>query len=323
MAGDASDKISFRDTGPVTSGDRICFSIPGEVTDGFLSQIAMFDLALRALPTPFCDARVIAYLGCEDGVVIPARWQPHLRNVEIRLIRRAASEAHLIAQAPRRFTEVDDTLDYVILCDADTMLLGGIGDVLLPLAQGAPVAGVIAHLPPPGFTNDTWRGISTELSNRPIELKYPYTLQPPDTGANAPRAPFYLNHGFVAFRADALRDFCPTYLDMRKSLASRMKLPIFAGQVGLSITLHALGWQGVALPMRYNFPNDDRAFDLHRSEIQDVRVLHYLRENNYLRSEIFAKEEAFRRFVDIEPASFDRILFDALARLTGGDYPFS
>ena len=46
-------------------GRRICFSIPGEPTDGFLSQISMFNLALRKAPAPLCNARIIAYLGCD------------------------------------------------------------------------------------------------------------------------------------------------------------------------------------------------------------------------------------------------------------------
>lgn len=306
-------------------GVRLCFSIPGEVTDGFLSQIAMFALVLRALPAPWSQARIIAYLGCEPGVTIPPRWQPHLADVECRLFHRPASEAHLIEQARRRFTDVPEACDYVFLCDADTLILGGLDEAVHALAQGAPVAGVIAHFPPPQFSDAEWDAQALALTGRVLARPYVYTLQEPPARYGQPvlRAPFYLNHGFVGFRADALRIFGPQFHQARSAAMGYLKLPIFGGQLALTLTMAHLGWTGAVLPMRYNFPNDPRAVALHRYEAQDIRVLHYLRENYYRRSTLFADPAQFAAYLALEDLPLEeQILQASLMRFTGGEYPF-
>lgn len=311
---------------PVMSidGKRICFSIPGEVTDGFLSQIAMFRIALRQCPAPTCDARIIAYLGCDGDVNIPERWRKHLEGVDIRLVRMPGDPYGYVAQAKKRFTENDPSLDYVILCDADTLILGDITEAIGRLADGAPVAGVIAHNPPPRYNNEDWREISTALNGSPVELPYHYTLLPPapSTTPDPLRSPFYLNHGFLAFRADALREFDKPFSQMRDAVAGLIERPNFAGQIGLSLTMQTLGWYGAPLSMRYNYPNDDKALRLHGYEEQEIRVLHYLRENKYRRNELFSKEAVFRSFMAERPEDADRVVFDAIMRLTKGQYPF-
>lgn len=303
-------------------GRRIGFLIPGEPTDGFLSQIAMFDLALRHAPAPICDARLIAYLANDRRSTLPERWRAPLNNVEARFVPSQTEDHPYGAHAARRFAEDDPDLDIVILSDADTMVLGDLRDVLRLLAQGFPVTGVIANSPP--FKEDLWANLSTRLTGRAISQPYFYTLMDPATAAlaNAPRAPFYANHGFLAFRGDALRQFSAPYLKMRMAVTRTMERPFFAGQIAMALTVHALEWHGVALPMRYNFPNDDRALALHRYEAQDVRILHYLRERNYHRSELFASRAGFEKFVQKPPDAADQTLYQALMHLTGGDYPF-
>ena len=101
-----------------------------------------------------------------------------------------------------------------------------------------------------------------------------------------------------------------------------MERPFFAGQIALAMTVHALGWRAAPLPMRYNFPNDDRALALHLHEAQDVRVLHYLRERNYRRTELFASRAGFESYIAKPPDMADQVLHRALMWLTGGEYPF-
>ena len=315
----------FRGDISALDGQRIAFSIPGEVTDGFLSQIAMFNLALRQRPAPLNTARIIAYLGCEAETRIPDRWQPHLKDVEIRFVQRTPGQHDYVVQAARRFTEDDPTLDYVILCDADTLVMGNLDKVLSQLAFGFPIAGVIAHYPPPGITGQHWQDLSHRLTGRPLAMPYRYTLHNPAAGseAPAPQAPFYLNHGFLAFRADALRAFTAPYLKMRKSVEETLETPFFAGQMALALTANALHWTGAALPMRFNFPNDDNATALHAYEAHDIRVLHYLRERSYKRSELFSDPTVFAHFLKQRPEDSNHVVFDAIMQLTQGAYPFS
>lgn len=302
-------------------GHRIAFLIPGEVTDGFLSQIAMFNISLRYQPAPLCNARLIAYLGCEDGVEIPERWQHHMKDVEFRLIRRPESESTKMVQGPLRFMIDDTDLDYVFLCDADTLLTGDLNEVLAQLVFGFPVAGAIAHLPPKGMENpEAWQALSQSITGKPIKLRHRYAILNPKISL---RAPFYLNYGFVAFRTDALREFQKIYLDINQKAADALAEPRFSGQVGFSLAMNALDWQGSVLPMRFNFPNDMRAYALHPYEGSDIRLIHYLRERSFKRATLFSKQGAFDAFLRSSPQQADQHFHQALMIYTNGEYPFA
>jgi len=308
-------------------GRRIALSIPGEMTDGFLSQIALFQRALRRLPAPYRDARILAYLGCNPGTGLPerfpGRWREVLRDVELRPVPHDGTEGY-VPQARARFAEDDPNLDYIFLCDADTLPLGAFDAPLAALVAGAPVTGVIAHGPPPHFGNNDWNALANELTGKPLTFPYRYTIWQAPTPAldRAIRAPFYLNHGIVGFRAEALRAFHPVFVRLRAAVARRVAHPAFAGQMALTLAVHVLGWDPVALPLRYNFPNDDRALARHPSEAADLRHLHFLREERFRRETLLADPQAFSAFMAQPPKGADRLLYDGLWALTGGEYPF-
>lgn len=313
----------------VIDGRRICFLINGEPTDGYLSQIAFFNFALRQAPPPYCDARVIASLGTEGAPLVPERWRSHLHDVEVRFVpSEEVRQEGPFAQGNARVTFREPDIDYVIMCDTDTMVLDHLDEVMALLYNGVPVAGVIAHLPPPHFNDwnhdDTWRDVSTKLTGAPIPLRYFYTLAEPSQPSSPKRlrAPFYVNYGFAPFRADALQEFSAPYLKIRPKVDLWYGQKLFSGQIALALTVHALGWQPVALSMKFNYPNDDRALQLHAYEAQDIRVLHYLREHRYLRKKIFSQETDFLEFMQQQPKDADHLLHAAITRLTGGSYPF-
>lgn len=314
-----SSVAPFRNPAKCTDGKRIGFSIPGEVTDGFLSQIAMFDFALRKLPKPWSDARLLAYLGCEDDTEVPQRWLPYLENVEIHLVRRPRSEEKQYAQASMRFFETDPNLDFVFLCDADTLPIGTLDGALSKLTLGFPVVGALAHAPPEGFTPKIWETLSQKVCGKSIALPYEYQLL---SAAQNSAAPFYLNHGCIGFRMDALREFQGVYTKMRADAKACLVHKEFAGQVGLTLATNLLDWEGCVLPNRFNFPNDHIAFALHYHEGSCARLIHYLRETQFLRSELFASQTAFDAFVAIEPNQQNRAFHAAVLNLTHGVYPF-
>jgi hypothetical protein len=305
----------------------ICFVLAGELNDCFLSQIAMFNLAVNksnSLPT---NIQIKAYLGTDDNCTIPVRWRKHLEGVEIVYIQKQFYPDIYIPQAMFRFVGDYTGVDYVILCDADTLILGSIDHVIQQLYYGYPVSGVIAHYPPSCFedSNKDWQSISKKLTNKSITLPYNYTLMNSNELAikNHPKSPFYLNHGFLAFQSDALKEFSTQYVKMRKLVCEIINPPFFAGQIALTLTVNDLGWQGDTLSMKYNFPNDEKALKLHAYESQDIRVLHYLRENNINRCSLFSEQIAFNSFISKIPPYSDEILHIAIMKLTKGIYPFN
>jgi len=303
---------------------RLAFALAGEVNDGFLSQIAAFRLALQALPKPFKNARILAFLGAEPGQdTVPAPWRRRLGDVDIRIIVHDGQEGY-VPQARARFALDEPGIDYVFLCDADTLPVGPLDAALQALIDGAPVTGVIAHGPPPHFRNSHWNVLANELTGTPLTFPHRYTIwEAPNPELDAAsRAPFYLNHGLIGFQAAALCAFYPAFLTLRKAVAERVEHPNFAGQMGLTLAVHQLGWQGAALPMRYNFPSDDRALARHPDEATDLRLLHFLREGRFTRATLFADASAFEAFMATRPDGADALFYDALMRLTGGDYPF-
>jgi len=306
---------------------RICFSIAGESNNHFVSQIAMFNLALRQLPEPYSQAHIKAFLGVEDEHNYDQKWGDHLTNVEIISIKKRNYSSVYIPQALQRFCANYSDYDYVIMCDADTLILGDLDEVLSSLSKQEPIAGVLAHLPPSNFSNpnNNWREISHKLCKKSINLRYKYTLIDYEEGQNTKslRAPYYLNNGFIAFHAQSFSDFSAVYPNMRELVCELINPPFFAGQIALALTINHLNWEGICLPMRYNFPNDSRAIKQHGSEANDVIVLHYLRENNYSRSTLFSQENTFYQFLELNHTVPDRLVFDAIMKLTKGHYPFN
>jgi hypothetical protein len=314
---------------------KIDFIIPGEPNDGFLSQIAFFQKALETTFTRPSQARLVCYLGSREGVnVVPERWAGHLKNVDVRFVDPVAvqKEGYLV-QARARFEHAQQTDAHIcILCDADTVPVGALDAVLKALAEGAPVAGVIAHLPPPRlFTPEVpdFETLGKVVNGRRLQTPFKYTLlgYPAENNnqrqVRLPMAPFYLNHGFVAFRQDALRDFSPAFMKMRATLMSDFGMGDFAGQVAVPLTLQQLGWGGVALPMRYNYPNDVRAVQFQKGEERAIMFLHYLRERHFKRSSVLASKSDYLDFMQKPLNDIDQITQAAFRAVAGGkEYPF-
>ncbi|BDW96370.1 hypothetical protein MACH10_20550 [Thalassospira tepidiphila] len=314
---------------------KIDFIIPGEPNDGFLSQIAFFQKALETTFTRPSQARLVCYLGSGEGVdVVPSRWAQHLKNVDVRFVDPVAvqKEGYLV-QARARFEHALHTDAHIcILCDADTLPVGALDAVLRALAEGAPVAGVIAHLPPPNlFTPEIpdFESLGKVVNGKPLDTPFKYTLLGYPRESNkqiqlrSPMAPFYLNHGFVAFRQDALRDFSPAFMKMRARMMSDFGMGGFAGQVAVPLTLQQLGWGGVALPMRYNYPNDVRAVRFQKGEERAIMFLHYLRERHFKRNAILANKADYLAFMQKPLNDIDQITQAAFRAVAGGEhYPF-
>src|SRR5687768_5950874 len=128
---------------------KLCFYIPASPNDSFYSKVAMTRLALDALGGVYKDAHIILALGSEEFSPIPDRWKTHFRNTvklhwaDPKLYRKYGYSA----QGSARWKYDYNDYDIVIFCDADTLLVRPIDDLLVRMQQAPAVMGVIAHYP--------------------------------------------------------------------------------------------------------------------------------------------------------------------------------
>jgi hypothetical protein len=172
----------------------------------------------------------------------------------------------------------------------------------------------------PGIPHyEAWRRLSLASLGRLIDRRLEYTLL---EGEGDRRCPFYINYGFVAGPPILLQKLYGVLGDLQPGLSLQLRND-FYGQVAIALAVeHAhLPWR--ALPMRFNFPND-RAADLrYPQELDQVVLIHYLRNSQFDRHRIFAERNAFDAFLAMPTIGSDRVLQDHVCRITGGVFPFA
>jgi hypothetical protein len=303
---------------------KLDFLINGSPNDAFFSQIAFFRLALNALGGAYRNARLVAVLGRETTTSLAPEWAPYFENIVVEWtdpyhvrLRDAAAETD------RRFKLFRPDADLVILCDADTVLMRPLSDLAAGLAREPAVAGVVAHYHFPwhksaGDPLQDWRAIAKAVLGREIPLVYPYTL---DDSEAAGRCPFYINFGFFAAPPALMSELYPRYRDIRAKVQDILG-NAFAGQVGLSLAIFDLGLPKIALPMRFNFPNDPLADVRYADEMQQIVMLHYLRTAHFDRQKIFTSADEMAKFFSLDLEGSNRIFQSFVLKLTDGRYPF-
>jgi hypothetical protein len=76
------------------------------------------------------------------------------------------------------------------------------------------------------------------------------------------------------------------------------------------------------LPLRYNFPNDPIAVELHPREAENVVIYHYLRKTEFDRHLIFTSRAEYERFLALPLEGVNLQFRDAVRRVIGDTYPF-
>jgi hypothetical protein len=304
---------------------KLDFLIPGSPNDAFYSQIAFFRLALDSLGGAFREARVVAVLAAEVIVPLPSHWAKYYERIEVEWAD-PAEFRRLGHAAPgdRRFQLFRSDADLVVFCDADTVMMRAWPGVASCIARKPALAGVIAHYHFPwskstGVPARDWQIFAREILGREIALDYQYTLQDPTF---ADRCPFYINFGFFAGPPELISKFYATYRKIRPEVA-RVLENHFCGQLALALAIADLKAPVLALPMRYNFPNDERADRMYPRDVKRITLLHYLRNDRFDRHIVFTGQEQFHSFLSLELQGSNAAFQQFVARLTAGRYPFS
>ena len=116
--------------------------------------------------------------------------------------------------------------------------------------------------------------------------------------------------------------FAPLYLETRPHLADRLVNPYYAGQVALALSAARIPLPSIALPLRFNLPNDPVVTERYPEELENAVVFHYLREDQFDRQQIFRWRETYSVFLarPLNPANAR--FRDSVRTLFGEEYPF-
>lgn len=303
---------------------KLEFLIPGSPNDAFYSQIAFFRFCLDSMGSIYEDARVVAVFGDDSILELPDRWVPFFDHIDIEWVQPADFvKSSKVAHFHRRYEVIRDDTDVAFLCDADVAPLAPFDELAQALIEAPALAGVIAHyhFPWPGrerVPDTDWSEIARDVIGRSIDTPFRYTLLELDAPASSP---FYLNYGLIAGPPSILRKLHFRDQQIRPHIVHRIG-PTFGSQVSLALACADLQLPTRALPMRYNYPNDPIADHLYPEELQDIKLLHYLRTRHFDRQAIFASESEFHRFIDLDLAGSNRVFQDRVLELTGDIYPF-
>ncbi len=317
--------------------DGVEFLFCGSPNDAFYSQIAFFRLSLDRLGDASRAARVVAVFGAEECPPLPERWIPYFSRIEVQyacgdIFRRK----QVFAASDRRFDLMGRDARCSCLCDADTVLVRPLpASFLDELNRDPAVCGVVAHYPFP-IEVDTrrvgvpgglypgmpqaaaWNALGEATLGRQPERVLRYTLF---EDANDDRCPFYVNYGFLAGPPNLLRQLYRTMSEIQP-IIERIIGGVFVGQIAIALAVESAGIPWRALPIRFNFPNDRNADRRHPAELDQVVLVHYLRNTVFDRHRIFAERTAFDQFLSMDLEGSDRILQKHVAYVTGGRYPF-
>jgi hypothetical protein len=308
---------------------KVAFLIPASPTRSFLSQIAAFNTALSRLTWSRWQPSVLVCMGSGPDSRAVDEWRPHLRDVTIIFAPISHSESipFFYAQIDGLFRWAPNDADVLVRMDADTLPIGDFEDVLDHVVDTASIAGVMAHFAfpaRPGMSSrEAWLRAADGLIGAPLDFRYSYSL----TDVNAPEenriAPFYLNDGVVFFPKSLFREFAERYLNLRPKLMDRLAYPYFSGQVALTLAVTEMGARTSALPMRYNFPNDELATRRFPEELENVKIFHYLRTDKFDRQLIFADAGNYQSFLNAPLTGSNKVFQQTVKRRIGPEFPFA
>lgn len=281
------------------------FRIASAPTVSFYSNIKLAAFSLARLGEPYASAPVVVSLG--DNADLDQVRADNLWSREYPVVWRAAQysagdvEPRGFVAGLDRFAEQAHA-DVVILCDADACLLRRIDELLQGLNTVHPtVAGLMAHYSPfhhhhhPELNDNAWRRALEGAGLKDHPLQYRYSMATPE---EAGRCPAYFNYGFVAFNRtafDKVRPLVPKYKEFARAALTGSTL-FFAGQIGLALALAAAGVGILELGPEYNCPNSNEMLGRGIDDISQIRVLHFLRNNEFDRHNFLTDPVAFQRF---------------------------
>lgn len=195
-----------------------------------------------------------------------------------------------LATMNRRFSQPVDG-SHVLIMDADTLVTGPFDELFVVQA----VQGVMAHVAP--LDDDSWRYLFTIAGCQPPLFRFPLS----GNGIMGPEGkltPWYANSGMIWAPRHLFERLCQPYHAAINVIRSAMADTYWADQLAVALTVAKTGVPVRSLVQRFNFPNQPAFDEAKPEELQDVRVIHYLREDRVHRTRDFESLAALRRLVN-------------------------
>jgi Glycosyltransferase 61 len=308
---------------------KVTFLVPASATPGFLSQIAALQLALRRLPWTRWQADIVVCVGGRPGLEATfqlSRWLPYLEDVTMVFARERATDRDHEGQIDELYRAAPADADVLVRTDADALPVANLEPLLDFVLERSAIAGITAHYrfpAPAGVGNrEAWDAVAQDFLDEPLRFEHSYSLVTPDVSQEEQACPFYLNDGFVLFAREYFDRFAPLYLDTRPQVVDRLVDPYYAGQVALALSAARIPLPSVALPLRFQFPNDPVAAEQYPEELENAVVFHYLRTDQFDRQHIFRWRETYSVFLDQTLNRANAGFRDSVRTLFGDAYPF-
>jgi Glycosyltransferase 61 len=308
---------------------KVTFLVPASAAPGYLSQIAALQLALRRLPWTRWQADIVVCIGGRLGLEATfqlSRWLPHLADVTTVFPRERATDGDYDGQIDELYRSAPVDANVLVRADADTLPVASLEPLLDFVLERSAIAGVTAHYrfpAPPGVGNrEAWDAVAQGFLDEPLRFEHSYSLVTPVVSEEEQACPFYVNDGFVVFAREYFDRFAPLYLETRPHLRDRLVYPYYAGQVALALSAARIPLPSVALPLRFNFPNDPVAAEQYPEELESAVVFHYLREDQFERQQIFRWRETYSSFLARSLNGANARFRDSVRTLFGEEYPF-
>ena len=285
------------------------FRIPILPEPAFYSNVKLSALSLAKLGGAYASAPIVVSIGGHaDEMQVRAlnRWSENY-PLTWRAVPHAISD-RTFSSGFDRYVEPPRG-DVVILIDADACLLRPIDNLLLTLRNAARplVAGLPAHFSPfsrNGIENDArWRELLQTFGFGEVPLQQRYS-ESPDPGYGA--SPPYFNYGFVAFNRAAFIAIQPLIRPLTERVLRHLAdtpFVFFSGQIALTLAMLTVGCETLALGPEYNCPNSDEMFAHGLTNAADIRVLHYLRQDEFNRHRFLCDRREFDAFCNRRFAS--------------------
>ncbi len=276
--------------------------VPISPTPSFITRVRYLAASVRCFGGALREAPVIVTVGGDQPVDLERRhpWSAAL-GVEWRWVPEPAWRKHSsAATALQRFCyEIDAPA--ALMLDSDTLFAAPIDELLPAVTDSETVCGVPAHVSP--FTEaERGQALWGEVFRE----------------AGLPEPEMICEHsGWEAMESDPARRFCPPYFNfgmvlVSRDLAARLGETIvsemesvqrvldtvFRCQLALTLAIARSGARWWELPLRFNFPNDLSFMTRNGTELEDVRIVHYLREDELSRTSDFHSPDAVSAFLD-------------------------